>query len=150
MFPSWNKQNGGIAHSASNPEHVVDVSLIKILDRDFPIQITIDDAQYVYRPMPMGINPSQSYSQPYFINTVYTDRYVGRSNTSHQFNTFSYIGFDFMAYASGQIQLVIGPKDLVFSVNQIPSLPPVLPGEDDTEYDDQLVPDNQTTGPLGD
>ena len=150
IIVAYDNANGGIAHSNSNPDNVVDVSLIKILDRDFPIQITIDDAQYVYRPMPMGINPSQSYSQPYFINTVYTDRYVGRSNTSHQFNTFSYIGFDFMAYASGQIQLVIGPKDLVFSVNQIPSLPPVLPGEDDTEYDDQLVPDNQTTGPLGD
>ena len=113
---AYDKQNGGLAHSASNPEHVVDVALIIVTDRDFPIQITIDDAQYVYRPMPGGVRPSDNYNQPYFINTVEADRYVGRSSTNHQYNTFSFVGFDYFAIDAGRISLVIGPKDEVLFV----------------------------------
>jgi len=112
---AYDKENGGIAHAGSNPDHVVDVALIRVEGRDFPIQIEVKDAQYVYRPLPTGVRPSENYNQPYFINTVPEGRFVGRSSGTHQYNTFSYIGFDFMAYEQGLVRLVIGPKELVFA-----------------------------------
>ncbi len=138
---AYDKANGGIAHAASDPANVIDVALISISDRDFPIQITVDDAQYVYRPMPAGVRPSDNYNQPYFINTIEAGHYVGRSSTNHQYNTFSFIGFDYLSFDAGRIPLVIGPKDQVLYVP---------PKEEETTADTQdtsVVPPEDTSAP---
>ena len=137
---AYDTANGGIAHSGSNPNNVVDVALIKVTDRDFPIQVTIDDAQYVYRPLSSGVRPSESYGQPFFINMVASGHYVGRSSASHQYNTFSYVGFDYAAYEAGRLQLVIGPKEQVFAVQKEEE----TANPDDTE---NTTPPEDTSGP---
>lgn len=137
VIVAYDKENGGIAHAGSNPEHVVDVALIRVEGRDFPIQIEVKDAQYVYMPLPTGVRPSESYNQPYFINAIPEGRFVGRSSGTNQYNTFSYIGFDYMAYEQGLVKLVIGPKELVFmkteeDQNQNPGEDPSTPPSENT------------------
>ena len=104
------------------------------------MQIAIDDAQYVYRPMPSGIRPSESLGQPYFINMIEEGVYVGRSDTKHQFNTFSFVGFDYMGYEEGRVKLVIGPKELIFAKPEDDEN--TTPGEED-----QTPPSEDTTDP---
>ncbi len=136
---AYDKKNGGIAHALSNRDDVIDVALVQITDRDFPIQVTIDDAQYVYRPVPAGKRPSDNYNQPYFINTIEKGHYVGRSYTDHQYNTFSYVGFDFAAFDAGKLQFILGPKDLVL----------YIPPSDSTGSEDtgKLPPSDDTSAP---
>ena len=138
VIVAYDKENGGLAHAASDPQKIVDVALIQVTTRDFPIQVTIDDAQYVYRPMTSGKRPSDNYNQPYFINTIPEGHYVGRSYTDHQYNTFSYKNFDFVSFDAGKLQLIIGPKSLV-----IPA--PVESTGADIETG--KVPSDDTSGP---
>ena len=56
------------------------VGLLRILDRSFPIQVEILDAQYVYRPLGESI-PGVRSDVPYFINTLPKGRYAGISPT---------------------------------------------------------------------
>ncbi len=118
VIVAYDTANGGIAHGGSNPQYVENVALIKVTDRDFPIQVKVKDAQYVYRPLATGVRPSENIGQPYFINMVEEGRYVGRTDTTHQYNTFSYVGFDYEGYEAGRVTLVIGPKELVFVENK--------------------------------
>ncbi len=140
VIVAYDKHNGGIAHSGSNPDHVGDVALIKVPDRDFPIQVTVTDAQYVYRPLPMGVRPTDNRNQPYFINSIPDGHYVGRSSGKTQYNTFSSNGFDYLAYEQGYVALVIGPKSLVFRKPEIIETPT-------TEDTSQTVPSENTGEP---
>ncbi len=137
---AYDTQNNGIAHSGSNPAHVKDVALIRVTDRSFPVQVTITDAQYVYRPLPSGVRPTDNPNQPYFINAIPSGQYVGRSSAKAQFNTFSSHGFDYLAYQQGKLALVIGPKDIVFAKPDDEN----KPNPDDTP---QIPPENNTGDP---
>ncbi len=138
VIVAYDKENGGLAHAHCDPAKVEDVALIQITTRDFPIQVTIDDAQYVYRPMTAGKRPSNNYNQPYFINTIPEGHYVGRSYTDHQYNTFSFKKFDFIAFDSGKLQFILGPKSLVMYL-------PVESTGVDTGT--SKVPSDDTSGP---
>ncbi len=143
---AYDTQNGGVAHSYSNMEYVKDVGMITVTDRDFPAQLTVTDAQYVYRPMPPGIRPTDNPNQPYFINAIPEDRYVGRSSGKTQYNTFSSVGFDYLAFDNGLIPLVIGPKEIVMIKPEVNPQPnpddrdPNAPPQDNTG--DPPPPDN--------
>ena len=141
VLVAYDKQFGGIAHADSNPDNVVDVGLISITDRDFPIQVVIDDAQYVYRPMPSGVRPSENFGQPYFINTVEEGRFVGRSSTNHQYNTFSYIGFDYIGFDAGRVALIIGPKE------QVIYTPPKVEETTSPDAETNVIPSEDTSAP---
>ena len=141
VIVAYDTKNNGIAHAGSNPADVIDVALIKVTDRDFPTQITVVDAQYVYRPLPTGVRPSENSSQPYFINAIPEGHYVGKSSGSVQYNTFSYTGFDYIGYEEGRVTLIIGPKELVFYV------PPKPDEEDVPDSGDGTVPGEDTSDP---
>ena len=68
------------------------VGLIRVPDRDFPIQVEILDAQYVYRPLGDAM-PGVRSDVPYFINTLPKGRYAGISPTADgiQYNA-AYLG----------------------------------------------------------
>ncbi len=152
---AYDTQNKGIAHAGSNPDHVKNVSLISISTRDFPEQVTITDAQYVYRTLPSGVRPTDNPNQPYFINSIPEGHYVGRSSDSRQYNTFSSKGFDYLAYEQGMFELVIGSKEIVFIKKEEEPLPnpddnpTTLPGDDTGEPPETTASEIATPEPTG-
>ena len=69
-------------------------ALIDIPWRDFPMQIYIKDAEYVYRPL-KGAEPGMWWGVPYFVNTVPKGRFVGITDHGggRQFNCTAYERF---------------------------------------------------------
>ena len=64
-------------------------SLIKEYKRDFPVQIYISDAQYVYRAL-NGIEISRKTGTPFFANTIKDGHFIGISpvKDGRQFNEY--------------------------------------------------------------
>ena len=60
---------------------IVYTALLKIPDRRFPCEVTVADAQYVYRPLPYGTPPSPDPERPFFQNTIPPDVFIGISKT---------------------------------------------------------------------
>ena len=83
-----------------DPKYVKKVGLIKVEDRSFPIEVTVTDAQYVYRPVSRAIIPSSWYGVPYFQNTLKAGTYCGASAVGggRVFNSFCYEHFNFDKY----------------------------------------------------
>ncbi|MBO5945738.1 MAG: transglycosylase domain-containing protein, partial [Clostridia bacterium] len=77
---------GGVAVNPTFFGFIKSVALIDIPDRAFPCQITLTDAEYVYRSVGEGMAYGEYYDVPYFINTVPEGVYVGRSKNKRQYN----------------------------------------------------------------
>lgn len=60
------------------------VSLVRVPDRAFPIEVTVTDAEYVYRD-PAGTLPSGE-DAPFFSGSIPKGVYVGRSGEGRPFN----------------------------------------------------------------
>ena len=79
---------GGLLSLAEEaPPHLRRVGLLRVEGRAFPVQVTVKDAQYVYRPLGDAA-PAGEAGVPYFWNTIPDGRYVGISETKDgtQFN----------------------------------------------------------------
>ena len=72
-------------------ENLVAVSLISVNDRVFPKEITVTDAEYVYRDIDGYAERPIDYAVPYFYCTIPDGVYVGRSKGKKQFNSNCYI-----------------------------------------------------------
>ncbi len=81
----------GVATENCEETNLVDIALIEILDRSFPVEITVTDAEYVYRPLSNDTTPGDSYDVPFFINMLCEGEYVGRGRRRKQFNSSCYI-----------------------------------------------------------
>ena len=77
----------GIANESCPDSHVVGVSLIKILDRAFPKEIYVTDAEFVYRDIDGYTQRPTDDSLPYFQYTLPDGVYVGISRRKKQFNS---------------------------------------------------------------
>ncbi len=66
------------------------VGLLRIEDRSFPTEITVNDAQYAYRDLPEGVNPGGWYTVPFFVNLLKEGEYCGTSNVSYPANAYCY------------------------------------------------------------
>lgn len=91
------------AHEYTLPENRQQIALIRESTRAFPTQIYVEDAQYVYRPLPMNVRPGGWWGVPYFIGTIPDGTYVGITNLKggRQFNSFSYENYNFARFESG-------------------------------------------------
>ena len=74
---------GGISHGNCPAEHCKRVALLRV-ERSFPKEIYVADAQYVYRGDPLQITPNPNASEAYF--APLTETSVGRSNVRLPFN----------------------------------------------------------------
>ncbi len=72
-----------------------DVALIRVDNRAFPIEITVTDAQYVYRDLPDDVLPGGGWAEPFFQNVLPKGVYVGETNVWSFYNKFCYDHFDF-------------------------------------------------------
>ncbi len=77
------RTGGGIA--TENCPSTYSVGLIKVEDREFPYQVTVTDAQFVYRDL-NGAAAGGDINEPYFIGTIPEGTYVGISGGEKQYN----------------------------------------------------------------
>jgi hypothetical protein len=73
------------------------VGLIRV-ERHFPIQVYVTDAQYVWRELPNDVLPGSSDNEPFFINTIKKGDYCGISYTDTQFNRSCAEHFNYLAW----------------------------------------------------
>ncbi len=87
----YDRMLGGVCFLEDYGENLEKISLIRVEERDFPTEVYITDAQYVYRDL-NGAMPAISSSKPFFANTVQFGRFAGISKTQSgkQFNSYAY------------------------------------------------------------
>ena len=64
------------------------VGMIRV-KREFPMEVTVADAQYVYRPL-LGHSPCLDSTEPFFLTTLPKGKHPGRSGVGSPFNRFCY------------------------------------------------------------
>jgi len=84
-----------IACPNCNPADCVDVALIKVEDRSFPMELYIEDAQYVYREMPSSVKPAGWWGVPYFQNGLPEGVFIGSSGVTTPYNAYCYFHCDY-------------------------------------------------------
>ncbi len=85
VLVNFDKVTGGVASNSCPAENIKKVALIRNESRLFDTQVTITDAQYVYREIQAGEMPTY-YGHPYFYNTIPKGKYVGKSAGEKQYN----------------------------------------------------------------
>ncbi len=79
----------GIASEYCPDDVCVDIALIKVTTRDFPTQVSITDAQYVYRDLTIGKVVYSKADGAYFLNEIADGHYCGKtSSTSTPYNHY--------------------------------------------------------------
>ncbi|MCD8003736.1 MAG: transglycosylase domain-containing protein [Clostridia bacterium] len=91
----YDSTTGGVASQYCNENNLVEYALIRVEDRSFPIQVTITDAQYVYRELSSNVKPSADSSKAFFENMLATGEYCGTSGVSSAFNRFCSTHYDY-------------------------------------------------------
>lgn len=67
------------------PENIKQVALIKV-DRQFPIQVAVVDAQYAYIELPFDVMPFSTKYRPYYYNLGNKEYYVGYTSGPVNYN----------------------------------------------------------------
>ena len=80
--------HGGVATNTCPEDNIIQVGMIQV-KRSFPVQVLIEDAQYVYYPLPSAIEPGGSASDPFFINMLPEETYVGHTYTGDSMIQFN-------------------------------------------------------------
>ncbi len=97
VLVNYDRFFGGAADESCPPYNIVQVGLIQV-ERHFPMQIYVSDAQYVYRELPGDVLPGDSDSEPFFINTLKKGEYCGISYTEKQYNRYCREHFNYLAW----------------------------------------------------
>lgn len=84
-----------IASPNCNPAHTQKVALIRVEDRSFPIELYVEDAQYVYRELPSSVKPSGWWGVPFFVNMLREYEYCGTSYVDTPYNAYCYFHCDY-------------------------------------------------------
>ena len=140
IIVDYDSTTNAYAHEYSRPENLKKVSLIRENTRAFPVQIYVDDAQYVYRDLPLHVRPCGWWGEPYFINAIPEGTYVGTTdlNGGRQFNSFSYENYDFSRFEEPKApEETTAETDEVLPVETTAPIVETIPptGEENTEYE---------------
>ena len=76
-------KSGGVCHGNCPEEEREEVGLIQV-ERHFPKQVTVVDAEYVYRGDPAALSPNPNSGEAYF--AVELPDYCGVSGKKEQYN----------------------------------------------------------------
>ena len=85
VLVDYDTVTGGVYISGCPNANIKKVGLISV-ERSFPMQIYITDAQYTWRDIGKEIVPQTSPSLPFYSNLLGENEYCGISNTTTQFN----------------------------------------------------------------
>ena len=132
VIVDYDSTTNAYAHEYTLPENIKKVSLIRENTRAFPVQIYVQDAQYVYRDLPIDVRPCGWWGEPFFINAIPEGTYIGTTNLKggRQFNSFSYENYDFSRFEKSETtapaETTTAPAD---------TIPPS--GDENTVYEDE-------------
>ncbi len=84
-----------IACPNCHPDDCTSVALIKVEDRSFPMELYVEDAQYVYRDMPEDVKPAGWWGVPFFVNMLEEKEYCGTSRVDTPYNAYCYFHCDY-------------------------------------------------------
>lgn len=87
----YDKDAEGIATECCPEDSLKLISLIKVCDRSFPMQITVTDAEYVCREVDGTRAFPRDFDRPYFFYYIPEGEYVGIGRQKKQYNSFCFI-----------------------------------------------------------
>ena len=79
VLVDYDKVTGAVACEDCPEANLTKVALVQVENRDFPVQVTVSDAQYVYRDWEPEDGVTDSTSLPYFAALLGEERYCGTS-----------------------------------------------------------------------
>lgn len=80
---AYDTEHGGVSHGYCPREHTAEIALIRV-ERSFPFQIYVSDAQYAYGGEPASLAPNPDPHQAYFAKRI--GRFCGVSHAAKQYN----------------------------------------------------------------
>lgn len=89
---------GAVAHVGCPVEDVKVVSLLRMPQRAFPVQITVSDAEYTALELSDDIPLGESFDVPYFIHGLPSGCYCGIGRHEKQFNSACYLHSDALLF----------------------------------------------------
>ena len=95
VLVNYDVEHGGVADPLC--EHVEQVGLIYV-ERSFPIQIYVTDAEFVWRDIGKEILPNTSKDQPFFANLLSEGEFCGVSRSESQYNRYCRRHFNYYAW----------------------------------------------------
>lgn len=82
VLVDYDKVTGAVACEDCPPENITQVALVRVEDRDFPAEVAVSDAQYVYREWEPADGVTDTNTLPFFHALLGEDRYCGTSGTT--------------------------------------------------------------------
>lgn len=92
---AYDTVHGGVAFSGGCPNESVEYVGMICVERSFPIQIYVTDAQYVWRNIGTEILPETSPSLPFFNNLLKKNEFCGISKVQYQYNRYCRVHFNY-------------------------------------------------------
>lgn len=83
---AYDSESKGVANARCPRENIVKVALLRIVNRDFPKEIFVTDAEYVYRDISGYSKICIDPEMPYFYYEIPEGEYIGKSRREKQFN----------------------------------------------------------------
>ncbi len=87
IMVDYDTAGGGVASPYCPAEDIKKVGLVEV-ERSFPVQVYVTDAQYTWRRLPGNVEPALSPNLPFYANILKGSEYCGISNKSSQFNRY--------------------------------------------------------------
>ncbi len=98
----YDQRNGGVSLDNACPTQDIQyVGLIQV-ERSFPIQVYVSDAQYVWKDLSADVLPETSPSLPFFNNVLNPKEFCGISRVEIQYTRFCRVHFDYFAWKEKQ------------------------------------------------
>ena len=85
VLVDYDTKTKAVACSGCPKADIQQVALLDIPTRNFPKQVTVVDAQYMYHKMKEGVQMSTDNNQPYFANSL-DGKFTGKTGTGVQYN----------------------------------------------------------------
>lgn len=101
ILVDYDRISGGVAGNSCPDYYKIQVGLIQV-ERHFPIQVYVSDAQYVYRELPSNVLPGDSEDEPFFINTLEKGDFCGISYVEKQYNRYCTEHFNYLEWLLGR------------------------------------------------
>ena len=98
---AYDAVEGGIMLSDCGEENIKMVGLITV-ERNFPMQIYVTDAQYVWKNIESEVLPETSPQLPFFNNVLPKNTFCGISRSEFQFNRACRRHFDYNKWKNNQ------------------------------------------------
>ena len=89
ILVDYDSVTGSVAAPHCPSENLVRVALVKHYGRAFPCEVTVTDAQYIYRHLPYGASPSMNENEPFFLEFYESGgNFIGISGGKHSHNAY--------------------------------------------------------------